>query len=125
MTNEHRSSKTCVFCYKQVNLARSRRRIGDKIKTIRVHGALECVNPECSSFKAGYTIKPRDSQAALCIAIAGASCLLNPCRDTLPPFSKTIRPTIITDFKSVYNSKKKLLISARDTTRAPTGQVGL
>ncbi|KAF9114492.1 hypothetical protein BGX27_010642, partial [Mortierella sp. AM989] len=62
--------------------------IGGQIKTRNVHGALECPNPNCPSFKNGYTIKARDAHEALSIAIAGTSQLLDPKRVTLPPFSR-------------------------------------
>ena len=70
MTNEYRSPQTCIFCFQPVQLARSRRLIGGKIKVTKVHGAVECVNPACSSFKCGYTIKPRDPHASVCIKLS-------------------------------------------------------
>jgi hypothetical protein len=79
------SSKTCVFCFKTVQLARPRRLVGGNIKFVKVHGAVERVNPACPSLKCGYTIKPRDPHAAICIAIAGASNLFSSPPATLPP----------------------------------------
>jgi hypothetical protein len=73
MTNEYRTSKTCVFCFEQVQLARATRETKGTWKRVRLNGAVECVNPDCVSFKCGYTTKGRDSHAALAIAIAGAS----------------------------------------------------
>jgi hypothetical protein len=119
MTDEFRSSQTCVYCFQQVSLARSRRFIGGKIKTTKVHGAVECTNPQCPSFKANYTIKPRDPHSAVCIAIAGASNLLNGHR-TLPPFTRTIKPS-----QSVLESPNTLSISKQDTMGAPLSNKGL
>jgi hypothetical protein len=92
ITNEHLTSKTCPFCYQRVRLARCRRLVGGKITVKRVNGAVECVNADCPSFVAGYTMKNRDANGgpyvslclsrmaqilfffvALNIAIAGAS----------------------------------------------------
>jgi hypothetical protein len=89
MTNEYRSSKTCVFCFQPVRLARSRRLVKGNIKLVKVHGAVECVNPDCISFRCGYTIKSRDPHAATCIALAGASTLFS---STLSPFTRVYRP---------------------------------
>ena len=115
MTDEYRSSKTCIWCFQQVRLPRSRRLINGKIKTVKVHGAVECVNPSCISVQCGYTIKSRDPHAckklrlnllsfnyiflnytffkisAVAIAISGASNLLTSPRATLAPFSKAYR----------------------------------
>jgi hypothetical protein len=126
MTNEYRSSKTCVFCFQPVQLARSRRLVGGKIKVVKVHGAVECVNPGCPSFKCGYTIKPRDPHAAVCIAIAGASNLLSSPRTTLPPFSRAFRPVTMNASPSAlesFSSCSQYPVS--DTMGAPLGQGGL
>jgi len=128
MTNEYRSSKTCVFCFQPVQLARSRRLVNGKVKIVKVHGAVECVNPACDSFKCGYTIKPRDPHASVCIAIAGASNLLSSPRTTLPPFSRVPpRPTTINTSPSALekiSSSHSRYPSIEDTTRAPSGQEG-
>ena len=121
MTNEYRSSQTCVFCFQPVQLAQSRRVINGNVKTVKVHGAVECVNPSCDSFKCGYTIKSRDPHASVCIAIAGASCLLSPSRVTLPPFSRgPPRPTTINTSPSALedlSSSHSRYPSSKDTTR--------
>jgi len=129
MTNEYRSSQTCVFCFQPVQLARSRRLFGGQIKVVKVHGAIECVNPACASFKCGYTIKPRDTHASVCIAIAGASNLLSSARATLPPFSRAPRPAItmkpspsVLEESTPSSSRYPPL---QDTTGAPSGQEGL
>jgi len=92
MTNEFRTSKTCVFCFEQVQLARANRDKKGTFKRVTVNGAVECVNPDCVSFKCGYTTRGGDSHAALAIAIAGASNLLSDSRTTIAPFSRT-KPT--------------------------------
>ncbi|KAI8345840.1 hypothetical protein B0O80DRAFT_393722 [Mortierella sp. GBAus27b] len=79
LTSEYRTSKTCVFCYHELRAAHYRRKKDGKEQLVRVNGALEYTNPDCPSFKIGYTIKPRDSQPAMTIAIAEASALLSPC----------------------------------------------
>lgn len=92
MTNEFRTSKTCIYCYCQVRQARARRLVNGKVKFVNLHDAVECINPECPSVKQGYTVKPRDAHAAAAIAIAGASALLDRSRRTLPPFSRNTKP---------------------------------
>ncbi|KAG0253317.1 hypothetical protein BG011_006429 [Mortierella polycephala] len=87
ITDEYRTSKVCIYCFQDVRMARSRRMIKGKSKMVRVHGALECINPACPSFKEGYTIKARDPHAAAAIAIAGACVLLSTLHKALPPFS--------------------------------------
>ncbi|KAF9536698.1 hypothetical protein BGW38_010136, partial [Lunasporangiospora selenospora] len=94
MTNEYRTSQTCSCCYQQLRRARARRSVSGKTKTVRLHGAMECVNPHCESVKAGHTIKSRDLNAAICIAIAGGSAVLQ--HSTLKPFSPIFRPSINT-----------------------------
>lgn len=91
LTDEYRTSQVCIYCFHQVQMARSRRLINGEIKTVRVHGALECINPACPSFQEGYTIKPRDPHAAVAIALAGISALSNPQRIPIAPFSRTFR----------------------------------
>lgn len=88
ITDEYRTSKICIFCFRQLVSARSRRIVGGKIKTVKVHGALECENTECESYKFGYTIKPRDPHAAAAIAISGAHILFE--HIALPPFSRSV-----------------------------------
>ncbi|KAG0323838.1 hypothetical protein BGZ99_002455 [Dissophora globulifera] len=87
-TNEYRTLKTCLFCFGPVRLARRRRLVNDPIRSLRLYGGIECVNPVCVSFKAGYTIKARDAHSVVVIALAGASNLLSPERETLPPFAR-------------------------------------
>lgn len=131
MTNEYRSSQTCIFCFQQIQLARSRRLVGGKVKSVKVRGAVECVNPSCVSFKCSYTIKSRDPHSAVCIAVAGASNLisLQP-RETLPPFSRS-RPlgnsdnTINASPHALESSSSSSRYPLLDTTRTSTGQVGL
>ncbi|CAJ0913382.1 7082_t:CDS:2 [Entrophospora sp. SA101] len=53
----------------QTRLARSCRIINGKIISVKVHGAVECINPSCISFNA---IKPQDPYSETVIAISGA-----------------------------------------------------
>jgi hypothetical protein len=98
MTNEFMTSKTCPFCFCRTKLARSRRLIDNQVKTVNVNGALECCNPACPAFKVGYTVRPRDGQAAVNIAIAGFSALGQDMEDKakigepIAPFRSYLRP---------------------------------
>ncbi|KAF9571998.1 hypothetical protein EC968_010475 [Mortierella alpina] len=49
ITNEYRTSQTCYACFRQLRLARSRRFLNGKVKSISVHGAVECLNRNCDS----------------------------------------------------------------------------
>lgn len=90
MTNEYRSSQTCAWCFQQLRPARARREVNGQPQIVRLHGALECTNPLCVSVLEGHTIKSRDHNAALCIALAGGSTVLD--HTTLEPFARSIRP---------------------------------
>ncbi|KAG0316592.1 hypothetical protein BGZ99_006812 [Dissophora globulifera] len=68
MTDEYRSSKTCVLCLSQAQLIRGCRIVNGPIRTFRLNGSVECVDPQCLSFKVGYTIKARDTHSAATIA---------------------------------------------------------
>ncbi|KAK3821148.1 MAG: hypothetical protein J3Q66DRAFT_262036, partial [Benniella sp.] len=60
MTDEHNTSKTCIYCFQRTRLARSRRIVKGEAKLVTVNGAVECTNPDCISFTSGYTTKARD-----------------------------------------------------------------
>lgn len=69
-TNEHRTSQTCVFCFEQVI-----RPTSDKGKVC--NGTSLCINPQCLAFKQGRAAQGRDKEAAMAIALAGMSAMLN------------------------------------------------
>ncbi|KAI8394078.1 uncharacterized protein BYT42DRAFT_29730 [Radiomyces spectabilis] len=50
ITNEFCSSKTCVFCFQQTELAKRRLPGG---KTKQVSGAVRCINPNCPAVPEG------------------------------------------------------------------------
>ncbi|KAF9955131.1 hypothetical protein BGZ65_003589, partial [Modicella reniformis] len=75
---------------------------------------------------AHHSIKARDQNAAVCIAIAGASQLLSPGRRTLEPFAQTIRPLINTS-QSALETQTKSSTSmplAPDAMETPVGTTG-
>ncbi|KAF9945605.1 hypothetical protein BGZ65_010569, partial [Modicella reniformis] len=55
-SGDDKSSKVCLFCFKELRLVTSLRLVKGKIKTIRLNGAVECWNPACPFVKAGYTM---------------------------------------------------------------------
>lgn len=75
ITDEHMTSQTCNFCFSKTRPARSRRIVDGKQKVVSLGGAKECTNPVCPAFKVGYTTRPRDTQACVCIGAAGFSAL--------------------------------------------------
>ncbi|GJJ74279.1 hypothetical protein EMPS_06637 [Entomortierella parvispora] len=86
-TNEHKSSQLCPFCFSQIRLVRARRNKNGVMRLVRVHGAIQCTNPDCPSFKVGYADRGRDTNAAVNIALAGYVCLTSSDHKTLPPFN--------------------------------------
>ncbi|KAI8381429.1 uncharacterized protein BYT42DRAFT_566496 [Radiomyces spectabilis] len=85
MTNEFRSSQTCMGCFGLV-IRPKRKAVGASSKIRSVHGSSLCMNIDCPLYRTGRATQNRDTQAAMCIALAGASFLLDGM--TLHPFSK-------------------------------------
>ncbi|KAG0168354.1 hypothetical protein DFQ29_010183 [Apophysomyces sp. BC1021] len=84
MTNEYRSSQTCVGCYGPIMRQKASRASSKGERS--VNGASLCMNIECPPYRAGQATQNRDIQAAMCIALAGASLLLT--GETLHPFTR-------------------------------------
>ncbi|KAI8393297.1 uncharacterized protein BYT42DRAFT_550568 [Radiomyces spectabilis] len=85
MTNEFRSSQTCMGCFGPV-IRPNRKAVGAGSKIRSVHGSSLCMNIDCPLYRTGRATQNRDTQAATCIALAGASFLLDGMK--LHPFSK-------------------------------------
>lgn len=92
MTNEHMTSKVCPLCFALVRLSKARRDVKGESKLVSVHGAVECTNPGCISYAIGYCRRGRDSNACINIALAGYSQLTSRRRETLQPYSRSMRP---------------------------------
>ncbi|KAG9322127.1 hypothetical protein KVV02_008379 [Mortierella alpina] len=60
MHDEFKTSKVCAFCWRPTALAGARRVKNGQVQTLRVSGSIECVNPQCVSFRASYTVKAQD-----------------------------------------------------------------
>ncbi|KAG0169652.1 hypothetical protein DFQ30_003455 [Apophysomyces sp. BC1015] len=73
MTNEHRSSQLCVYCFERVERAKARRKKNGKWKVVKVNGASQWVNPNCVAYRSGRATQNRGVEAAL----ASASNLLS------------------------------------------------
>jgi hypothetical protein len=67
MTSEQMTSKICPFGFFEIRLAKAT----VDGKSVRVHGAVECINPKCDSFGLGYTKRARDSNATTNFALSG------------------------------------------------------
>lgn len=76
MTNEYRPSQTCVGCFGSVVRPSGRKMIDGKLKTVPVNGASICFNTKCPMYRKSINTQNRDTEAAVCIALAGASQLL-------------------------------------------------
>lgn len=78
ITNEFRTSQTCIFCFGQV----IRPQKGDGKKD---NGSSRCLNPDCPSYVHGKAIQGRDVQASVAIALAGISTMMS--SQPLHPFN--------------------------------------
>ncbi|KAF9271119.1 hypothetical protein BGZ68_004196, partial [Mortierella alpina] len=111
MHDEFKTSKVCTFCWQPTVLARARRVKNGEIQVMRLNGSVECVNPECVSFRAGYTVKARDPHSALAILLSGTAVIESPSRQPLPPFSRTgtknTRATLVPSPPSVHPRRCK------------------
>src|SRR3954452_2972733 len=55
IVNEFNTSKICPYCFSKLVLHRARRNINGKERTVRLHGAVECVHPWYLTRKLNYT----------------------------------------------------------------------
>ncbi|KAG0041716.1 hypothetical protein BGZ83_001405, partial [Gryganskiella cystojenkinii] len=75
-TSEHRTSKVCIFCGWLTRQARGYKHVKDSEgklmrRLVWINGAIECVNKNCIAVRAGYTIRGRDTNAAINILVNG------------------------------------------------------
>lgn len=75
MTDEYMSSQRCCFCFRKTRPGQSRRIFDGTQKVVNLHGVKEYSNPTCPAFRIGYTTRPRDTQACVCIGMSGFSAL--------------------------------------------------
>jgi hypothetical protein len=76
MTNEFRTSQTCVYCFQQLRRPQAKRMVNGVIKAKSITGSSLCMNPNCISYKCGLNTQNRDVEAAFAIALSGVSRLL-------------------------------------------------
>ena len=93
IVNEFNTSKICPYCFFKVVLHHACRNINGKEQTVRLHGAVECVHPQCPARKLNYTTRGRDANASANIALSGASIVLAADRRPLPPFRRNANHT--------------------------------
>ncbi|KAF9570598.1 hypothetical protein EC968_001673 [Mortierella alpina] len=98
IVDEYRTSRVCFYCFQEMQMARSRRVKGQAIRTVRVHGALECTNHECVAVKGRYCIRPRDTHASAVIGLSGVASLTRP--TPLAPFQRSYNPDLHTNHTS-------------------------
>ncbi|CAG8492993.1 6847_t:CDS:2, partial [Funneliformis mosseae] len=106
IVNEFNTSKICPYCFSKVVLHHACRNINGKERTVRLHGAVECVHPRCPARKLNYTTRGRDANASANIALSGASIILAADRRPLPPFRRN------SSNQTRYNLVKELSLVA-------------
>ncbi|KAI8097363.1 uncharacterized protein BX664DRAFT_383664 [Halteromyces radiatus] len=85
ITNEHRSSQTCVSCYQKV-VRPKRTVVKDGKQYIKNNdGTSLCVNPRCIAVKKGKDVQGSDRMASVAICLAGVHGIKT--GQALPPFS--------------------------------------
>jgi len=115
VVDEYRSSKVCLYCRKPVSLARAKRIVNGSAKTVRIHGATECTNSQCTARRVHYTIRPRDAQAAAVIGLSGSACLFY--GRTFPEFDRTSNPP--TQRPHIYSNNARQSASWTTSSKAP------
>src|SRR5437763_1367882 len=88
IVNEFNTSKICLYCFSKLVLYHARRNINGKEQTVRLHGAVECVHPQCPARKLNYTTRGRDANASANIALSEASIVLAADHWPLSPFCR-------------------------------------
>lgn len=106
-TNENRTSRICSACFVPVTLSRATRIKDGESKTIRLHGSVDCHNPQCPRRQAGRGTMGRDANAANNILISGASILLSATHQALPPFRSFSFPSTPTMTASASDLEPK------------------
>jgi len=106
IVNEFNTSKICSYCFFKLVLHRAYRNINRKERTVRLHGAVECIHPWCSARKLNYTTRGRDANASANIALSGASIVLAADRRPLPLFRRN------SSNQTRYNLVKELSLVA-------------
>ncbi|KAI9494505.1 hypothetical protein BDB00DRAFT_306604 [Zychaea mexicana] len=90
LQDEYRTSQTCLFCFCPLVMATATKATKNgKIKTVKVLGALQCVNPDCPAVRVGYTTFSHDSLSSTAMIIAAVTQLFSPTKSPLPPFDPT------------------------------------
>jgi hypothetical protein len=75
LTSEFRTSKTCSMCLWRIRLAKAVRIVEGKKRWKSINGAVELLNKNCPSVRAGCCVKSRDGNAAMNIGMAVTSVL--------------------------------------------------
>ncbi|KAI9494377.1 hypothetical protein BDB00DRAFT_818936 [Zychaea mexicana] len=91
MRNEHRICCPVVLQneYRTMMATATKATKNGKIKSVKVHGALQCVNRDCPAVRVGYTTFSRDSLSSTAMIIAAVTQLFSPTKSPLPPFDPT------------------------------------
>jgi hypothetical protein len=86
MTDEYKTSQTCIACFGKLVRPNISKMIKGELKPHRCNGSSICFNPQCPSYKSGVNTQNRDTEASVCISIAGVSQMYT--KNRLPPFTR-------------------------------------
>lgn len=98
ITNEHKTSQTCVYCFSPIVHPMQRQFSGGKEIRKECRGAFQCINSKCISVINKKSIQTRDKVSALAIGLSGMSHLLF--GETFPVFT----PKCISQFNTDFNN---------------------
>jgi hypothetical protein len=96
ITNEHKTSQKCVYCFSPVIHSQKRVPVNNKEILKECRGAFQCINPVCVSVKNKRPIQARDQVSAMAIGLSGLSTLLF--QQTFPEFATKIVSQFNTDY---------------------------
>lgn len=88
ITNEHKTSQTCIYCFDQIRHPTARYSVSGKTAKRRVNGTLTGLNRQCILWQERRSCQTRDTVSAAAIALSSLDMTLF--GEALPPFNPKI-----------------------------------
>ncbi|CEG63524.1 hypothetical protein RMATCC62417_00653 [Rhizopus microsporus] len=88
ITNEHKTSQTCTYCFGQLRRPTARYLVSGKTVKRRVKATFTCFNRQCILWQERRSCQTRDTVSAAAIALSSLTMTLF--GETLPPFNPKI-----------------------------------